>query len=59
MQKIVAAIVLPLCLIVGSTLQVSAQQGVAQPQAPPDSGVNPVRLLDRAEIRITRESGGA
>jgi quercetin dioxygenase-like cupin family protein len=54
MQKIVAAIVLPLCLIVGSTLQVSAQQGVAQPQAPPDSGVNPVRLLDRAEIRITR-----
>ena len=54
MQKIVAAIVLLLFSIIGSTSHVSAQQGVAQPQAPPDPGVSPVRLLDRSEIRITR-----
>ena len=49
MLKTAAAIVLPLSLIVGSTLQVWAQQ-----QAPPDPGVSPVRLLDRDEIRVTR-----
>jgi quercetin dioxygenase-like cupin family protein len=54
MCRITAAIVLPLSLIVGSTLHVSAQQGAAQPQASPDPGVNPVRLLDRDEIRVTR-----
>jgi quercetin dioxygenase-like cupin family protein len=54
MHKIAAAIVLPVSLMVGATFQVSAQQGVAQPQASPDPGVNPVRLLDRDEIRITR-----
>jgi quercetin dioxygenase-like cupin family protein len=54
MQKIAAAVVLPLSLIVGSSLPVSAQRGTAQPQASPDPGVNPVRLLDRDEIRVTR-----
>jgi len=49
MHKIAAAIVLLLSLIVGATLPVSAQQ-----QASPDPGVNPVRLLDRNDIRVTR-----
>ncbi len=49
MHKIAAAIVLPLSLMVGATLQVSAQQ-----QASPDPGVSPVRLLDRDDIRVTR-----
>ncbi len=54
MQRIVAAIVLAISFGIGSPFQVLAQQGTAQPQAPPDPGVNPVRLLDRDEIRITR-----
>jgi hypothetical protein len=49
MHKIAAAIVLLLSLIVGATLPVAAQQ-----QASPDPGVNPVRLLDRNDIRVTR-----
>ena len=54
MQRIFAAIVLAISLGTGSPFQVLAQQGAAQPQAPPDPGVNPVRLLDRDEIRVTR-----
>ena len=54
MQRIVAAIVLAVSLGIGSPFRVLAQQGAAQPQASPDPGVNPVRLLDRDEIRITR-----
>lgn len=54
MHRIAAAIVLPVLLTVGATLQVSAQQGTAQPQPSPDPGVTPTRLIDRDEIRITR-----
>jgi quercetin dioxygenase-like cupin family protein len=54
MPRIAAAIVLPLSLIVGAALHASARPRAAQPQASPDPGVNPVRLLDRDDIRVTR-----
>src|SRR4029078_1010677 len=54
MQKCVAAIVIVFSSVAASMLPLAAQQGTAQPQATPDPGVNPVRLLDRDEIRVTR-----
>ena len=54
MQRIFAAIVLAVSFGIGSSFLVLARQGGGQPQAAPDPGVNPVRLLDRDEIRVTR-----
>jgi quercetin dioxygenase-like cupin family protein len=54
MQKCVAAIVIVFSSVVASIVPLAAQQDTAQPQAAPDPGVNPVRLLDRDEIRVTR-----
>lgn len=53
MQRTLAAAALAFLLMLGSPAVSPAQQAGA-PQPAPDPGVNPVRLLDRDEIRVTR-----